>query len=172
MTFDEIYAKYKKYVLKYILFKIKDQMVAEELAADVMVKIYKKLNTFNSELSTIKTWIINIAKHTMIDYMRKKQLSVVSLNCYYQDDEGNCQMDYMKSLTESDLNPEDQMISNEISRTMYNKFESLSETDKTVAALHFFDGLSYNEVAEQLKMPIGTVKAKLHTSRKIMTNIK
>lgn len=163
MTFEAIYTKYNRSVYKYLKFRIKDQLVAEELAADVMVKIYKKLDTFNSELSTISTWIMNVAKHTMIDHFRKKTMNHISLNKM-----GDDQIDHFKSLTDTNFNPEERMIRDEVSRTMYDKFDSLTESDKTVAALHYFDGLSYSEVAEQLAMPLGTVKAKLFKARKTM----
>lgn len=168
MTFEAIYAKHNPAVYKYLKFKIKDQLVAEELAADVMVKVYKKLETFNPDLSTLSTWIMNIAKHTMIDYFRKKTLNVVSLDTMAIGDDEENHMDHVRALKETDDNPEEQMISSEVSRTMYEKYESLTEVEKTVAALHYFDGLSYDEVAEQLAMPLGTVKAKLHKARKTM----
>jgi RNA polymerase sigma-70 factor (ECF subfamily) len=171
MTFDAIYAKYNRTVYNYLKFKIKDQLVAEELAADVMVKIHKKLDTFNSDLSTLSTWIMNIAKYTMIDHFRKKTLRTVSLDQVHLDwanGEEEAQIDHLKALKDSDYNPEERLIRDEVSRTMYEKYDTLTESEKTVAALHFFDGLSYDEVASQLSMPLGTVKAKLFKARKTM----
>lgn len=168
MTFDAIYHKYNKTVYNYLNFKIKDQLVAEELAADVMVKVYKKLDTYNSELSTMSTWIMNIAKNTMIDFFRKKSLNAVSLDTLLVGDSDENLIDHIYELKERDNNPEEEMIENEMSRTMYEKYETLNESDKIIAALHFFDGLSYDEVAEQLSMPLGTVKAKLFKARKTM----
>lgn len=168
MTFDAIYTKYNSTVYNYLKFKIKDQLIAEELAADVMVKVYKKLDTFNSELSTISTWIMNVAKHTMIDYFRKKTMNVISLDQLGTNEDDDNQIDHLKSLTDTDFNPEERMIRDEVSRTMYDKFDTLTESEKTVASLHYFDGLSYGEVSEQLSMPLGTVKAKLCKARKTM----
>jgi RNA polymerase sigma-70 factor (ECF subfamily) len=78
------------------------------------------------------------------------------------------QVDHLYALKESDSNPEEQLIEAETRKRMYSKFESLSESEKIVASLHFFDGLSYDEVSEQLNMPLGTVKAKLHRARQTM----
>ena len=72
------------------------------------------------------------------------------------------------ALNDSEMNPMETMIHKEFANKMYGKFESLSESEKIVASLHFFDGLSYDEVCDQLNMPLGTVKAKLHRARKTM----
>jgi RNA polymerase sigma factor (sigma-70 family) len=179
MKFEAIYKKFNSKVFKFIKVRVKNNMVseelasmvAEELASDVMMKVFKKIDLFDESKSTLSTWIINIAKNTMIDYFRKKHLSTVSLENVYVDwanGDEDVQVDHLMALKDSELNPLDKMIENETSRTMYDKFETLSEAEKIVASLHFFDGLSYDEVAEQLNMPLGTVKAKLHRARKTM----
>lgn len=171
MTFEAIYKKFNRTVFNFLRNRIKDEMVAEELAADVMIKVHKNLHLYNSELSQLNTWIMNIAKHCMIDFLRKRTLSVVSLETVYSewawsDDEQ--MLDRFSPLTDRSNNPEDAMISDEAQTALISKFEGLSESEKTVAALHFFDGLSYDEVAEQLSMPLGTVKSKLHHARTAM----
>lgn len=168
MTFDAIYAKYNTTVFNYLKFKIKNQMVAEELASDVMVKVHKKLDTFNSDLSSLSTWIMNIAKHSMIDYFRKRTLSVVSLNTFFENEDGDNRMDYISPMKDSSNNPEEQMIHSELSRTMYEKFESLTERQRIIASLFFFDGLSHDEIAQELAMPLGTIKANIFAARHTM----
>lgn len=171
MKFEAIYKKFNCKVFNFIKVRVKDEMVAEELASDVMMKVFKKIDLFDESKSTLSTWIINIAKNTMIDYFRKKHLSTVSLENVYVDwanGDEDAQVDHLMALKDTELNPVEKMIENETSRTMYDKFETLSEAEKIVASLHFFDGLSYDEVAEQLNMPLGTVKAKLHRARKTM----
>jgi len=167
MTFESIYKKYNKQVLNYLKKRIKDEMTAEELAADVMIKVHKSLHTYKEDLSQFSTWLMNIAKNCMIDHYRKKTLSTVPLDTLQWEwangeEESNDRTMVFKDDTE---NPEELLISKEVRRTMYEKFETLNEQEKTVAALHFFDGLSYDEVAQQLRMPLGTVKAKLHNAR-------
>jgi len=169
MTFEAIYKKYNRQVLNFLKKRMKEEMVAEELAADVMIRVHKNLHLYNEEMSQMNTWIMNIAKNIMIDFLRKRTLSVVSLQTLWgeqaQNNDDESAMDRFRPLSDSYNNPEDEMISKEVSATMYKKYEKLSQIEQTVAALHFFDGLSYDEVAEQLNMPLGTVKAKLHYAR-------
>lgn len=171
MTFEQIYKKYNRVVLNFIKMRVKDEMVAEELASDVMMKVHKNLDKFDETISKLQTWILNIAKNSVIDFQRKKTLNAVSLENVFVDwanGDEEAQVDHLYALKETDSNPEDQLIEAETRKRMYSKFESLSETEKLVASLHFFDGLSYDEVSEQLNMPLGTVKAKLHVARKTM----
>lgn len=170
MKFEAIYKQFNKKVFNFIKSRVKDEMVAEELASDVMIKVHKKIDLFDETKSTLSTWIINISKNTIIDYFRKKNLLTISLDNFLitQIGDEDSQLDHMNILKDTELNPLEQLIQGETSRKMYNKFETLSEGEKIVASLHFFDGLSYDEVAEQLNMPLGTVKAKLHRARKTM----
>ncbi len=171
MSFDAIYSKYNKTVFNYLKNRIKDEMVAEELASDVMIKIHKSLKTYNEELSQLSTWIMNIAKNCMIDYLRKRKLNVVSIETVYTEwanGDEDAQIDRLSPLTDTSNNPEEKMIENEVTTLLMEKFNALPEQVKNVANLHYFDGLSYDEVAEQLGMPLGTVKAKLSNARASM----
>lgn len=168
MTFEAIYKKYNRTVYNFLRVRIKDDMTAEELASDVMIKVHKSLHLYDEKIAQLNTWILNIAKNCMIDYLRKRKLSTVSLESVYIDwanGEETPQTDRLIQLNDSAVNPEEKLVQQETMRRMYQKYETLNEQEKTVAALHYFDGLSYDEVAEQLRMPLGTVKARLHRAR-------
>jgi len=167
MTFENIYKQYNRKVYGFILSKIKDEMTAEELASDVMIKVHKSLHTYKEELSKFQTWLFNIAKNTVIDHIRKKTLSTVPLDQVYVEwQQGeHPQIDQLHALRDRESNPEEALIHKEVARTMYEKFETLPENQKLIASLHFFDGLSYDEISTELNLPLGTVKATLHHAR-------
>jgi RNA polymerase sigma factor (sigma-70 family) len=168
MTFESIYKKYYKVVFNYLKSRIKDELVVEELASDAMIRVHKSLHTYNAELSKLNTWILNIAKNLMIDHFRKKTLNVIPLENVFvewMNGDEETKLDRLTALRDSEMNPEEAMIEEEVRRRMYNQFESLNETEKLIASLHYFDGLSYDEIVDQLNMPLGTVKAKVHTAR-------
>lgn len=171
MTFESIYKQYNKVVLNYLKFKIKDSMVVEELASEVMIRVHKSLHTYNEDIAKLNTWILNIAKNLMIDHFRKKELNVVPLENVFVDwanGEEEAQVDRLSVLKDRQMNPEESMIEDETRRKMFQLFDRLNESEKLVASLHYFDGLSHEEVANELRMPLGTVKAKLHTARTAM----
>jgi RNA polymerase sigma-70 factor (ECF subfamily) len=171
MNFDQMYKKFKRPVENFILKKVKgDVMLAEELTNDVFVKALKNIAQYKSEFA-ITTWIFNIAKNLVIDYVRKKNLNTMSIDSVYVEwlnGEEAPQTDRLIQLNDSANNPEEKMISDEVMKTMYARFKGLNESEKMIATMHFFDGLSYAEVAEQLAMPLGTVKARLSRARKVM----
>lgn len=168
MNFDEIYRKYNKVVFRCIMKIVRNEMDAEELTSETMIRVHKSLGTYREELAKLSTWIINIGINAAIDHVRKKRLNTVSIDEVYKDwangDEAS-QIDHLVAIKTTELNPEERMISNETGSTMFEKFNDLSEVDRLIASLHYFDGLSYDEVAAHLRMPLGTIKAKLHKAR-------
>lgn len=168
MTFNEIYKKHYRQVYNTIKKIVKNDLDAEELTNEAMIRVHKKMDTFNEDLSKFSTWVFNIAKNCAIDFVRKRRLSTVGLEDVHTDwangDEA-AQTDHLLALKSSENNPEELMVENEVRRTLYDQFKTLNENDQLVATLHYFDGLSYDEVAAELSMPLGTVKAKIHKAR-------
>lgn len=72
-SFEDIYEEYFNDVYQYILYFSNSKTDAEDLTQDTFVKVMKNLNSFNYN-SSLKTWIFSIAKHTCLDYYRKKKL--------------------------------------------------------------------------------------------------
>lgn len=167
MTFEAFYKKFNRTVFNQIKRRIKDEMIAEELAADVMIKVYKKLDQFDQTKAQLTTWIFNIVKNTLIDHYRKKNLSTVSFeNVFAFADGEEAEIDHLMELKDSSKDAVEQLIEEESNQIVMSKFEVLSETEKLIATLRLVDGLSYIEIAEKMNMPIGTVKAKVHFARK------
>jgi RNA polymerase sigma-70 factor (ECF subfamily) len=168
MTFNEIYKKHYRLVYNAIKKIVKNDMDAEELANEAMIRVHKHLRTYKEDVSKLTTWIFNIAKNVAIDFIRKKKLNTVALDDVHFDwrnSKETSQIDHLLALKSTEDNPEEKMISEELSRTMYAQFSTLSKADQLIASLHYFDGLSYEEVANEMSMPLGTVKAKIHKAR-------
>lgn len=168
MNFNEIYKKHYRLVFNVINKIVKNELDAEELASETMIRVHKALPTYREDISKLSTWIVNIAKHAAIDHLRKKKLNTVALDDVHfnwdnADDSGNA--DHLIALKCDQVNPEEKMIENEVRLVMDSQFEKLNQTDKTIATLHYFDGLSYEEVAKEMEMPLGTIKAKIHKAR-------
>lgn len=171
MTFNEIYKKHYRLVYNAIKKMVKNEMDAEELTNEVMIRVHKNLSKFDEQKSQLKTWIYNIATNCAIDFIRKKRLNTVSIDQVHFDwrfnnEEAN--IDQLIALKSKEDNPEEKMISDEIKSTLYKQIDTLSKTDQEIVSRHFFDGLSYEEVATEMTMPLGTVKAKIHKARVVL----
>ena len=168
MTFNEIYKKHYRIVFNVIYKIVKNTLDAEELTSETMIRVHKALPTYREDVSKLSTWIINIAKHAAIDHFRKKKLQTVALESVYCDwvnGEESPQTDHLIALKSDSVNPEEKMIENEVRQVMDANFNLLNKVDQTIATLHYFDGLSYEQVAKEMDMPLGTVKAKIHKAR-------
>jgi RNA polymerase sigma factor (sigma-70 family) len=168
MTFEKIYKTHYSKV-KFAINKIvKNTLDAEELASETMIRVHKALPSYREDLSKLSTWIINIAKNAAIDHIRKKKLQTVALEDVYVDwanGDESAQTDHLMALKCDSVNPEEKMIEAEVKSVMDANFNQLNKVDQTIATLHYFDGLSYEEVASEMNMPLGTVKAKIHKAR-------
>lgn len=168
MTFNEIYKKHYRQVYNAIKKIVKNDLDAEELTNEAMIRVHKNLGSYNEDLSKLSTWIFNIAKNAAIDFIRKKRLNTVALEdvaTHHSDPSDNYGIDHLFAIKSTENNPEELMVENEVRRTMYEQFSTLNQNDQLVATLHYFDGLSYEEVSNELGLPLGTVKAKIHKAR-------
>jgi RNA polymerase sigma factor (sigma-70 family) len=168
MTFEQIYKKHQRIVFNVINKIVRNTLDAEELTSETMIRVHKSLPTYREDLAKLSTWIINIAKNAAIDHVRRKRVQTVALEDVYVDwanGDESAQTDHLIALKSTEGNPEEKMIEDEVRKVMNKNFDLLNPTDKAVATLHYFDGLSYDEVATELNMPLGTVKAKIHKAR-------
>lgn len=169
MTFEQIYKTHYSNVKRVINQIVKNTMDAEELASETMIRVHKALPTYREEISKLSTWIVNIAKNAAIDHIRKRKLNTIAIEEYSQGRDGGGEteerVDFMIELKCDSVNPEEKMIEDEIRSVMNNNFNQLNKTDQTIATMHYFDGLSYDEIAQEMQMPLGTVKAKIHKAR-------
>lgn len=169
MTFNEIYKTYNRRV-KYLIKKyVKNDLDAEELASETMIRVHKALPTYREDLSKVSTWVFHIAKNTAIDFIRKKKLNTIALDAVYVDwvhgGDDSAQTDHLIALKCDQMNPEEKMIKEEVWAEMNSNFKTLKECDQKIVNLHYFEGLSYEEVAIEMAMPLGTIKAKIHKAR-------
>ena len=114
------------------------------------------------------TWLFKIAINNCIDHIRKKRLHLLSI-----DDpiEPNGDHDYSSNIRSTALNPEENFIRNQRLKLMRNMLEKLSLKYRLMIELRFFEELSYEEIACELDIPLGTVKAQLFRAKEILFNL-
>lgn len=150
--------EYKVLVCRYqaavynILYRILQQQAeAEELAQDVFVKAYEKLGTFNYQ-SKFFSWIYRIAINTAISHQKQaKRL----LHPEQMPEKGG-------------PNQEDEVMGNERNTLLRAAVSELKEKYHTVIVLHYFEQLSYAEMAEVLQLPEKKIKSRLFDARRML----
>nr|WP_287938120.1 sigma-70 family RNA polymerase sigma factor [Algoriphagus sp.] len=159
--------RYKKAVYFMILKMIRDADDAEDLTMEAFAKAFRNLERFKKDY-TFSTWLFRIATNNTIDFIRKKKLKTMSLNTTMSDDGGNS---VTIDVEDDDNNPQDEFIRSQRIEMVRIFVDKLPAKYRKLVQLRYFDELSYEEIAQELDKPLGTVKAQLHRSRELLYEI-
>jgi len=161
-TFRALVDKYKRpiYNLAYrILGNVED---ANDVAQETFLCAYRSLDTFDLKRN-FSPWIFKIATNLCFDRLRKKKLNTVSI-----DDPISEEDNIRWQLPDSSMDPQNLYESKELQDVVQRLIASLPEKYRAVIVMRHSQGLSYEEIAEILDQPVGTVKTHLHRARKIL----
>ncbi|HLU90153.1 MAG TPA: sigma-70 family RNA polymerase sigma factor [Cyclobacteriaceae bacterium] len=159
--------RYKKAVYFMILKMIRDADDAEDLTMEAFAKAFRNLHKFKKDY-TFSTWLFRIATNNAIDFIRKKKLKTMSLNNTLTDDGGNA---VNIDIEDDENNPQDEFIRSQRVEMVRIFVDKLPAKYRKLVKLRYFDELSYEEIAQELDKPLGTVKAQLHRSRELLYEI-
>jgi len=159
--------RYKKAVYFMILKMIRDADDAEDLTMEAFAKAFKNLHRFKKDY-TFSTWLFRIETNNAIDFIRKKKLKTMSLNTTMSDDSGNS---VTIDVEDDNNNPQDEFIKSQRIEMVRIFVDKLPAKYRKLVQLRYFDELSYEEIAQELEKPLGTVKAQLHRSRELVYEI-
>jgi len=141
---------------------------ADDLTIEAFGKAFKKINQYTPEYA-FSTWLFKIASNNCIDFIRRKKKTVFSMNNDFNDmHKSNNIVDRIPSLT---LDPEEKIIKKQKIKMMRDVVERLKPHYRTLIELRYFKEYSYEEIANELDLPLGTVKAKLFRAREFLYNI-
>lgn len=131
----------------------------EDIEQEVYIKLWKNRDKYG-ENGKFKSWIKTITLNATKDFLKSKQnkLSNMALN----DD------DILKNIHDTTSNTENKIINLETHKKIINAIENLSKNHKEVIILYEFYNLSYEDISKKLNCPIGTVKSRIYTAKKIL----
>ncbi len=156
--FVELLNKYEERIFNLIYWKVGDYEEAKDLTQDVFLKAYKALDKFRGE-ATHYTWLYRIALNHTNRYLKKRSLlrflslEKVDPGRVYHDPDEEREIEWEKRKLE--------LIKEKIPR--------LPEKYKDAIVLYYFDGRTYEEIAEILGISIGTVKSRLSRGRELLS---
>jgi RNA polymerase sigma-70 factor (ECF subfamily) len=148
-----------------IVFKmISNAEDRKDIAQDIYLKVFNKLSAFRFE-SKLSTWIAQIGYNTCLSYLEKKKL-VLPGN--FQDDETDV-LELLSNRSNAQHNETEKVISKkELSVILRTEIENLPPVYKTLITLYHNEDMSYEEIAEIVQLPQGTVKSYLFRARKML----
>jgi len=152
----------------FMLFRLTgDESDADDLTIETFTKAFKNLHQFTAEYA-FSTWLFRIATNHYIDNFRKKKQHTFPSESNPKNKNQN--------LTPEDLpsqnpDPEEILINAEKIKLMREVVEKIKPHYRTLIELRYFNELSYDEIAQKMQMPLGTVKAQLFRARELLYNI-
>ena len=166
LNFNQIYSDNYDEIFIFVQRKVKSKELAEEIVNDVFVNVHKHLNNFDNNKSSLKTWLYNIAKNIVIDNYRKKRIKTYSLDELHDDEKGENKTKF--ETPDKELNGIETLIVKEQMNLVKGIVQSLPIAYRRIANMFFFEQLSYEEISNELDMPLGTVKGKIHRTRELL----
>ncbi len=159
-AFDLLVIKYQHKILALIMRFVRDSHEAQDVAQEAFIKAYRALANFRGD-SAFYTWLyriaINTAKNHLVSRGRRPQEVDASAEEaeFYEGDHG------LKDLA----SPERLLLRDEIEATVNRSIEQLPEDLRMALTLREFDGLSYEDIANVMQCPVGTVRSRIFRAR-------
>jgi RNA polymerase sigma-70 factor (ECF subfamily) len=152
----------------YMMFKmVRHQDDADDLTIEAFGKAFSRLEQYSPSYA-FSTWLFKIASNNCIDFIRKKRIKVTSMDTGYTTSNGEVIFVDAKAHT---LNPEETIIHGQKVIHMRLLVSKLKPRYRQLVEKRYFEELSYEEIAEELNLPLGTVKAQLFRARDFLSSM-
>jgi len=159
-AFNVLVLKYQHKVMKLVMRYVRDQAEAEDIAQEAFIKAYRALPSFRGE-SAFYTWLYRIAINTAKNSLMSGRKRLVDYDLDLQDPD-----DYTgQVLLKHGDTPERMLLTDEIRQTVQEAMSSLPDDLRQAIMLRELDGLSYEEIAEVMECPVGTVRSRIFRAR-------
>jgi RNA polymerase sigma factor (sigma-70 family) len=162
--FARLEKKYRRIVAFLVRKMIRNEQDVEDLVQDTFVRAFAALPSFQFEYP-FSRWLYRIASNRCIDHIRRKRFAMYSLD---EPRRGRDDSDYVVEIRDSGLAPDGVLLAKERAELLRGAFEELPEKYKVVIRMRHEEELDYQEIAERLSLPLGTVKAHIFRARKRM----
>ena len=164
-AFDLLVLKYQQRIMKVLSRYVRDPSEVQDLAQEAFIKAYRALPNFRGD-SAFYTWLyriaINTAKNFVVAQGRRPPNDDIEATEAEQYDGESALKDY--------ASPERETLRDEIKETVFKAIDELPEDLKTAITLRELEGMSYEEIAEAMDCPIGTVRSRIFRAREAIDN--
>ena len=161
-AYKKLMDKYQKPLYFHVLKMVRNHEQVEDLVQEAFMKAFNNLNSYNSTYA-FSTWLYRITTNHTIDYLRKKKLNTTSINEPVKTRDGEMEIQ-ISDKAETDRN----IIRKERKQIIHNAIDNLPDKYRKVIEMRHLQELSYQEIAEQLDLPLGTVKAHIFRAREML----
>jgi RNA polymerase sigma factor (sigma-70 family) len=166
-AYAELMSRYKDSIYFMLLKMVNNRDDADDLTIEAFGKAFKNLHQYTPDFA-FSTWLFKIATNNCIDFIRRKRKNTFSID---QNIEGEGGSEMQFEIKSNMLDPEERMIKKQKALLMRDVVEKLKPRYKRLVELRYFQERSYEEIAKELQLPLGTVKAQLFRAREFLYQI-
>lgn len=154
---EELYDRYSPLLFTLIKKIAPNQTIAEDILADVFVIIWRKISKFDFNTGNVYTWLVTLARNKAIDFVRRERTAGQTVQLY--DDEYE---DYFIIPTfDKSIDSLDFKTATALKPNIERALSKLTDTQKYVLHLAYYEGYTIDEIADKLNVPIETVRLKV-----------
>ncbi|MFM8448955.1 MAG: RNA polymerase sigma factor [Haliscomenobacter sp.] len=164
-AFAVLLERYRYVISQAIARIVQNPSDTDDLTMEVFSKAFSNLHNYRPHFA-FSTWLYRIAINHAIDYIRKKRIIFLPIEVHANNLSGE---DTLTSLAAAGLSPEELYIQKQQSEFLHYLLGRLNPRNRSILLLHYFEGYSYEEIAKEMGVPIGTVKAQLHRAREALS---
>ncbi len=160
-AFDLLVLKYQSRLISTAFKFAKDLQIAEDIVQDSFIKAFKALESFRED-SSFYTWIYRIAVNTSKNFLVSKKRKSELLNSDLSE-EASYEIEPVETYS-----PEDLLQATQLKKVITETIDQLGEDTRTALTLRELDGLSYEQIADVVNCPVGTVRSRIFRGREVI----
>ena len=165
-AFEELLTKYRSPVFSICLRMVKNHSDAEDLAQEVFIRTFNVLDRYNS-LYPFSSWLYRITSNLCIDFIRRRKKNIYSLDEPVSGSDG----EMSRQLPADTVDPDRELENREMMEVLNQAIAELPDHYRIIVILRHQEDLSYGEISENLGIPLGTVKARIHRARNMIKRV-
>jgi RNA polymerase sigma factor (sigma-70 family) len=165
-AFRTLLEKYERAVFSICLRMVRNRDEATDLSQESFIKVFGSLDRYNPAFA-FSSWLFKITSNLCIDYLRKRRITTFAMDEPVETERG----EFTRQYVAPDPTPDETLSRNEKMQKLDAGIAALPEHYRIMLILRHQEDLSYEEIADSLSIPLGTVKARIHRAREMLKTI-
>jgi RNA polymerase sigma factor (sigma-70 family) len=165
-AFRALLEKYERPVFSICLRMVRNRDEATDLAQESFIRVFGSLDRYNPAFA-FSSWLFKITSNLCIDYLRKRRIITFAMDDPVETEMG----EFTRQYVSPDPTPDETLSRNEKMQKLDAGIAALPEHYRIMLVLRHQEDMSYEEIAESLAIPLGTVKARIHRAREMLKSI-
>lgn len=166
-AYAELMDLYKGQIYCMLLKMTNSTTDADDLTIEAFGKAFKSIDMYTPDFA-FSTWLFRIATNNCVDYMRKKKAQTISIDsCFVNQNQDMLEF----NIPSQEFSPEEKIMEEQKHQLLRSVVQQLRPHYKILIEKRYYEEKSYEEISQELNLPIGTVKAKLFRARELLGNL-